>query len=129
VKRKARLSNQPRISKIMKQAGEHLRAEQKRLLRELTADSTSPDELMDGWQDRDSAAESELREVEFDHRSAIRERILAVEQAIVRLRAGTYGICVRCGAKIDRKRLSREPDASRCITCQTATEGEAPPTL
>ncbi len=118
-----------RPPKSLRLAEEQLRAEHKRLLAKLAADSTSPDELMDGWQDRDSAAEDELRDVEFEHRGAIREKLLKVEWALERLRAGTFGICVDCNTRIDPKRLSQEPGVSLCVTCQAATEGEAAPTL
>jgi DnaK suppressor protein len=125
LKAKARPSGAPRKTKPHEQAEEHLRSEQKRLFEELAAGSLYPDELEEGWQDRDSAAEEELRAMEFGHRSAIRERLLKIEHALERLRTGAYGDCVRCGARISRKRLSREPDALLCVTCQAATE--APP--
>jgi RNA polymerase-binding transcription factor DksA len=125
LKIKARTSDSPRKMKTYEQAEERLRSEQKRLFEELAADTLYPDELEEGWQDRDSAAEEELRAMEFGHRSAIRERLLKIEHALERLRTGAYGVCVRCEAKINRKRLSREPDALLCVTCQAATE--APP--
>jgi DnaK suppressor protein len=128
-KSKARPSDLLRKSKGLTQREEQLRAEQNRLLGELAADSASPDELADGWQDRDSAAENELRDVEYQHRSAIRERLLKVEQALERLQDGTYGLCVKCGARIDRERLSGDPAVLRCVSCQAASEGEAPPSL
>jgi RNA polymerase-binding protein DksA len=125
LKVKARPSDSPRGMKTCKQVEGHLRSEQKRLFEELAADSLYPDELEEGWQDRDSAAEEELRAMEFGHRSAIRERLLKIEHALERLRTGAYGVCVKCGTRINRKRLSREPDALLCVTCQAAAE--APP--
>jgi putative phosphoribosyl transferase len=53
------------------------------------------DELADGWQDRDSASEAEIRDVEFGHRGAIRQRILQIERALERIKSDTYGRCVR----------------------------------
>ena len=33
--------------------------------------------------------------------------------------AGTYGICVDCGAPIPEGRLHAIPDAERCVSCQS----------
>ena len=38
-----------------------------------------------------------------------------VEQAIERIRVGTYGICQQCGRTIDAERLQVVPYAARCI--------------
>jgi DnaK suppressor protein len=112
-----------------KRAGQWLRAEQEKLFAELAADSTAPDELTDGWQNRDSVAEEKLPEVEFEHRGTIRERLFKVEQALGRLQSGNYALCVKCGASISRKRISRDPALLLCVSCQAAPEGEAPPRL
>lgn len=52
----------------------------------LAEDLVPPDELAEGWQDRDSASESELRDVEFAHRGAIRERIVQIDEALDRIK-------------------------------------------
>ena len=49
-----------------------------------------------------------------------------VNAAIQRLDAGTYGICVRCGRAISRRRLEVLPYASLCIECQEAAERGGP---
>ncbi len=41
----------------------------------------------------------------------------AVEQAIERLDAGTYGRCTHCGGPIEAQRLQAVPHASRCSRC------------
>lgn len=41
----------------------------------------------------------------------------AVDRAVERLRAGTYGICTRCGGDIARHRLVALPATSTCIDC------------
>jgi RNA polymerase-binding protein DksA len=122
LKAKAQPSDSSRKTKTYGRAEDQLRSEQKRLFEELAAESLYPDELEEGWQDRDSASEEELRAMEFEHRSAIRKRLLKIEHALERLRTGAYGECVKCGTRINRKRLSREPDALLCITCQAAME-------
>jgi len=42
----------------------------------------------------------------------------AIEAALGRVDAGTYGACLQCGTTIDRQRLEVEPQAERCIDCQ-----------
>ncbi|BBB92347.1 MAG TPA: TraR/DksA C4-type zinc finger protein [Methylomusa anaerophila] len=41
-----------------------------------------------------------------------------VEAALDRIHAGSYGICEKCGRKIDIERLEALPWAVRCIECQ-----------
>lgn len=40
-----------------------------------------------------------------------------VEDAIVRLDAGTYGICANCGRPIPAARLEVRPFATHCVAC------------
>ncbi len=44
--------------------------------------------------------------------------IEAVDAALARLDAGTYGICVSCGQPIGAARLDALPAAAHCIDCQ-----------
>jgi len=46
-----------------------------------------------------------------------RERAARLEKALVRLNAGQYGICERCGNPIHPERLAILPDARLCIDC------------
>jgi RNA polymerase-binding protein DksA len=41
-----------------------------------------------------------------------------LEVASQRLAAGTYGVCVDCGAPVGFERLLANPAASRCVVCQ-----------
>ena len=45
-----------------------------------------------------------------------------IAAALERMRAGTYGKCVVCGAVIPEARLDAYPTAKRCIHCQEAHE-------
>lgn len=42
-----------------------------------------------------------------------------VERALDRVVDGTYGECEDCGLRIPAERLRYQPDATRCIECQT----------
>jgi DnaK suppressor protein len=46
----------------------------------------------------------------------------AVEDALRRLRRGTYGICEDCGHPIAKERLEVLPQAARCVDCQRREE-------
>jgi DnaK suppressor protein len=41
-----------------------------------------------------------------------------IDAALLRIRAGTYGICIDCGDAIPPERLKAQITAQRCITCQ-----------
>jgi DnaK suppressor protein len=45
-------------------------------------------------------------------------QIAAVDAALGRLDAGTYGICTTCGRPITAERLEALPAAAHCIDCQ-----------
>ena len=45
-----------------------------------------------------------------------------VDEALRRIRKGTYGICVECGSPISAERLTAVPHARLCIKCKEAEE-------
>jgi DnaK suppressor protein len=47
----------------------------------------------------------------------------AVSRALLKLRQGGYGRCEACGADIPFDRLKVEPEATRCMPCESAAEG------
>ncbi|GAA0569133.1 TraR/DksA family transcriptional regulator [Actinomadura livida] len=49
--------------------------------------------------------------------SRARERLADIEDALRRIRGGTYGTCERCGGPIAPGRLEARPTARTCITC------------
>ncbi|MBO0841845.1 MAG: TraR/DksA C4-type zinc finger protein [Nocardioides sp.] len=46
-----------------------------------------------------------------------REHLAEVDAALERLEAGTYGVCERCGRRIDPERLAVRPAARTCVDC------------
>ena len=44
-----------------------------------------------------------------------------LDQALDRLRNGTYGACVRCGAPIPGERLAAQPTTLTCVGCAQAS--------
>ena len=62
------------------------------------------------------------RDLEFainEHETA---ELAAIDEALARLSAGTYGHCVDCDATISEARLNAAPEAARCIGCQEKAE-------
>ncbi len=52
------------------------------------------------------------------------EHVLAeIDEALTRIEAGTYGMCVTCGKKIALERLEAIPYAAQCIDCRRKGEG------
>ena len=49
-----------------------------------------------------------------------RDHLTAIDSALARLDAGTYGYCERCGQPIPPERLAARPTATRCVTCASA---------
>ena len=50
-------------------------------------------------------------------------RVVAeIDQALMRMQEGSYGLCVRCGKAIDERRLEAVPTARYDAACQTAIE-------
>jgi len=60
----------------------------------------------------------------FELRIRGRERKLMdkIEEALLRIDDGTYGVCAGCGEDIAVKRLEARPVAKFCIDCKTRQE-------
>lgn len=48
--------------------------------------------------------------------------LAAIEDALGRIDAGTFGTCSRCGAAIAEERLDAMPSATKCIECKRIEE-------
>lgn len=46
--------------------------------------------------------------------------VAAVEGALARLDAGTYGRCARCGEPVGDERLAAQPTTEECVACAQA---------
>jgi len=45
------------------------------------------------------------------------QSILAIQAALDRIEAGSYGVCASCGEEIGKARLKAVPEATRCVDC------------
>lgn len=99
----------------------------KRLLQkkeELLADLAKNREVSDETVDEsaqdmaDRATSAYTKEFAYSLSEAERKTLLLIDQAFVRLDAGTYGSCVNCAQPVQEKRLEAVPWARHCLDCQ-----------
>jgi DnaK suppressor protein len=62
------------------------------------------------------------RERDLSIRNNIKDLIDQVERALESLKAGTYGVCERCGRYIEGARLKALPHALMCLDCKRREE-------
>jgi len=74
----------------------------------------------------DASVADEIFEADIETINAQALELRRVEEALTRIAQGTYGECIDCGEDIGYPRLSVEPDAPRCITCQERFEKRQP---
>ncbi len=53
------------------------------------------------------------------------QMVADIDQALLRIKEGTYGICIRCGKPIDERRLEAVPTARYDAECQTRLEARS----
>lgn len=99
---------------------EHRQEMTKLYEKDLKAGQTSTDEETDDIVDR--ANNSYNRELMFALSDTERGQLIAVDEALQRIEAGTFGQCMNCGKEIGDKRLEAVPWARYCIQCQELAE-------
>jgi len=70
----------------------------------------------------DKAANSYTKEFLFSQSSNDRALLARVEEALVRIREGSFGECINCGDEVNAKRLEAVPWTRYCIKCQEKIE-------
>ncbi len=68
----------------------------------------------------EQATETENDEVLDALGNAARSEVEKIKEAISRIDAGTYGICLGCGEPIKKERLAAVPYANQCIRCASS---------
>jgi DnaK suppressor protein len=73
------------------------------------------------------------KEIAFSLGERESQIVADIDQALLRIREGSYGICARCSKPIDERRLEIVPTARYDATCQAKIErangGDELPTL
>lgn len=70
----------------------------------------------------DKAASSYTKEFLFSHSSNERFILQLVDEALIRIDEGCFGICISCKNNIQSKRLEAVPWTRHCISCQEMLE-------
>lgn len=70
----------------------------------------------------DQASDAEEREKAYHMASAEGRLLYHIDEALRRIKEGTYGLCQACGKKIQKPRLEVVPHARLCIECKKAEE-------
>jgi len=70
----------------------------------------------------DKAANSYTKEFLFHQSDDNRRLLQLVNEALERLKNGSYGQCVACHEEVQQKRLDAVPWARHCIECQERQE-------
>jgi DnaK suppressor protein len=98
---------------------------QKQLLEETMSSAvvqgreTVTDEIQDV---ADQAVISYQKEFLFSQGTSGHQQLRLVQQALNRVREGSFGECVHCGEEIGAKRLEAVPWTPYCINCQEKIE-------
>jgi RNA polymerase-binding transcription factor len=71
----------------------------------------------------DRSADTLNREIMFSQSDANRQMLRRVQEALERIREGTFGECEQCSGEISSARLKAIPWARNCVRCQEKLEG------
>lgn len=78
------------------------------------------DQASVGRLSRMDAMQHQAMALETQRRNAV--RLKRVEQALVRIEQGEYGLCEDCDERINPKRLRFDPTTTLCLACASARE-------
>lgn len=73
----------------------------------------------------DVGTETYEREKDLGRARQLERQVAEVAAARRRLAEGEFGICRRCGLRIDPARLAVRPQSARCLACEREEEGGA----
>ena len=112
---------------FLKKARDTLTTRKEQILKQLNEEVKEGKEsaLDEGMDTYDLASEERTREINLILSDRDREKLQAIEEALERIRAGTYGICDMCEEEIASERLEALPFTRLCVSCQSDLEKEA----
>lgn len=112
---------------FLKQAAETLEETKKQLLKEMQGRVKGETEGIkdEGRDTYDLASDERDREINFILNDREREKLLAIDEALDRLKEKTYGICESCEGEIQLGRLKVLPFTRLCVRCQEENEKES----
>lgn len=90
---------------------------------DLTEDRANAADETDGVLDSGDVARLDVdKSTALDLGERSRQLVTEIDEALLRIEAGTYGQCERCGKPIDEERLKAVPTARYDAECQAAIE-------
>ena len=72
----------------------------------------------------DIASSERDRELMYMLGDRERKKVREIDNALLKIKEGTYGVCDECGEPITKKRLKIIPYSNLCINCQSRAEEE-----
>lgn len=112
---------------FLKQATDTLEETKKQLLKEIRGRVKEETEGVkdEGRDTYDLASDERDREINFILNAREREKLLAIDEALQRIKDKTYGLCESCEGEIQLGRLKVLPFTRLCVRCQEETEKES----
>ncbi len=108
--------------RVLKEMLEERRQEIQQKLRTLR--ETLPAETGDVRDAEEQSVDDFVAEVDFTLMQMKSQTLAKIDEAILRLEAGRYGLCTECESEIAEARLKALPFAALCRTCQEAEESK-----
>jgi len=111
---------------FLKQAAVMLGETKKLLLKEIQGRVKEETEGVkdEGRDTYDLASDERDREINFILNAREREKLLAIDEALQRIKDKTYGLCESCEGEIQLGRLKVLPFTRLCVRCQEENEKE-----
>jgi DnaK suppressor protein len=111
---------------FLKQAAVMLGETKKQLLKEIQGRVKEETEGVkdEGRDTYDLASDERDREINFILNAREREKLLAIDEALQRIKDKTYGLCESCEGEIQLGRLKVLPFTRLCVRCQEENEKE-----
>lgn len=112
---------------FLKQAAEMLDEMKRALMREMQERVKGESESMkdEGRDTYDLASDERDREINFILNDREREKLLAIDESLQRIKEKSYGICESCEGEIHVGRLKVLPFTRLCVKCQEENEKES----
>src|SRR6187200_913891 len=112
---------------FLKQAAEMLEEMKRQLMKEMQGRVKGETEGIkdDGRDTYDLASDERDREINFILNDREREKLVAIDEALQRIKEKGYGICESCEGEIQLGRLKVLPFTRLCVRCQEENEKES----
>jgi DnaK suppressor protein len=112
---------------FLKQAAEMLEDMKRDLSKEMQGRVKGESEGVkdEGRDTYDLASDERDREINFILNDREREKVVAIDEALQRIKEKTYGICESCEGEIQLGRLKVLPFTRLCVKCQEENEKES----